>query len=67
MLVRFVAIALIGLAVADFALYWLVCNHRNAPLEILPCAGKSLPFLVGVVMLVKSRALAEWVSEKLDL
>jgi hypothetical protein len=28
---------------------------------------KFLPFLAGVVMLVKSKALAEWLSDKLDL
>jgi len=36
-------------------------------MEILPCVTKSLPLLAGVVMLIKSRALAEWLSDKLDL
>ena len=67
MLVRFIAIALMGWAVAEFALYWVVCHHKNLPVEIFPCVVKSLPFFAGVVMLFKSRALAEWVSDKLDL
>jgi len=67
MLIRFVAAALIGWAVCELVLYWVVCQHKNEPMEILPCVTKSLPLLAGVVMLIKSRALAEWLSDKLDL
>jgi hypothetical protein len=67
MLVRFTAAALIGWALAELVLYLAVCHHKNEPVEILPCVVKSLPFLAGVVMLIKARALAEWLSDKLDL
>jgi len=67
MLVRFVAAALIGWALAELALYLVICHHKNVPVEIVPCIVKALPFLVGVVMLFKSRALAEWLSDRLDL
>ena len=67
MLVRFVAAALIGWTLADLALYWAVCNHKNVPMEVVPCVVKSLPLLVGVAVLVKSKTLAEWISDKLDL
>ena len=67
MLVRFIAAALIGWTVCELVLYWVVCSHKNVPVEIFPCVVKSLPFLAGVVMLIKSRALAEWLSDKLDL
>ena len=67
MLVRFVAAALIGWALAELALYLVVCHQKNAQVEILPCAVKTLPFLAGVVMLFKARALAEWLSDRLDL
>jgi len=67
MLVRFVAIALAGWAVAELALYWVVCHHANTPVEIGPCIIKSLPLLAGLVVLTKARPLAEWVSDKLDL
>ena len=67
MLVRFLALGLIGWAVAELSLYWLVCDHNHQPLAIFPCLVKSLPFVAGVVMLIKSRALAEWISEQLDL
>jgi len=67
MLVRFIAIALMGWAVAELALYLVVRHHQDQPVEIVPCVVKSLPLLVGVVMLFKSRSLAEWLSDKLDL
>jgi hypothetical protein len=37
------------------------------PIEILPCVTRCLPFLGGLVMLIKARAIAAWVAEKLDL
>ncbi len=67
MLVRFTAAALIGWALAELALYVTLCHHNNVPVEIIPCVTKSLPAVAGVVMLVKARAIAEWLSDKLDL
>jgi hypothetical protein len=67
MLVRFVAAVLIGWAIVDFVLYWVVCSHKNVPVEIFPCVVKSLPFVAGVAALIKSKSLAEWLSDKLDL
>ena len=67
MLVRIVGVALLGWALAELSLYVAVNHHKNLPVEIIPCVMKSLPFLAGVVVLVKSRSLAEWISDKLDL
>lgn len=66
MLVRFVAAALIGWAVADVALYWVVCRHNDRPVETLDLFLRSLPLIAGVGLLVKARALAEWISSLLD-
>lgn len=66
MLVRIIAVALIGWAVADMALYWVVCNHNNQSIEVLKMVLKSLPLLAGIICLIKSKALAEWVSSFLD-
>jgi hypothetical protein len=66
MLVRFIAVALIGWSCAEIALYVVLCRHRVLPIEILPCVIRSLPFLAGVVILIKARPIAEWVAEKLD-
>jgi hypothetical protein len=66
MLVRFLALALMGWSVAEFALYWVVSEHNHTAFEVLPCVEKTLPLLLGVVMLIKARALAEWIADKLD-
>lgn len=67
MLVRIVAAALIGWAVMDLALYWVVCSHNDKPVQIFTCVLKALPLLIGAVMLIRAKSLAEWVSDKLDL
>ena len=67
MLVRFIAAALIGWTLAELALYFAICHHKNEPVEIIPCVIKSLPFLAGLVVLIKARSLAEWISDRLDL
>ena len=66
MLVRIIALALIGWAVAELAVYYAYCHNQKLPLEILPIVVKSLPFIAGVVILIKSKSLAEWVSDLLD-
>jgi len=66
MLIRVVAAALIGWAVADIALYCVLRQHKNLPVEIIPCILKSISGVLGVVCLIKSKAIAEWISEKLD-
>ncbi|MGH7991793.1 MAG: hypothetical protein ACREDS_16580, partial [Limisphaerales bacterium] len=54
MLVRFVAVCLIGWAIVDIALYCVLCEHKNVPIEILPCVLKSIPAIVGIAALIKS-------------
>ena len=67
MLVRIIAAAMMGWAVVDLTLYWVVQSHNNQPLAAFPCITKSLPFLAGIVVLIKARSLADWISDKLDL
>ena len=67
MLVRFVAAGLIGWALIELALYVVICRQKSLPVEIFPCLIKSIPLLAGMVVLVKSHAIAEWIAEKLDL
>ena len=67
MLVRFIAVALIGWAMVDLALYVVICRHKDLPVAVLPCVLKSLPFIAGILILAKARAISEWVAEQLDL
>lgn len=66
MLVRFVAAALVGWTVVDLALYWLVSQHNHTSFSALGCVFKSIPAVLGIGMFIKARALAEWISNKLD-
>jgi hypothetical protein len=66
MLVRIIAATLIGWTMVDLGLYFAICQHDQVPMRLIPCLLKSLPLLAGVIALIKSKALAEWVSSRLD-
>jgi hypothetical protein len=66
MLVRFIATALIGWTIVELVLYWAVCDHNHTAMQALPCILKSVPLLLGITVLIKAKALAEWISNILD-
>jgi hypothetical protein len=66
MLVRLIATALIGWTAVELALDWLVCDHKHVPMKAIPVGAKSLPLAIGLVLLIKSKAVAQWISDKLD-
>jgi hypothetical protein len=66
MLVRFIAAALIGWTFVDLALYWVISRHNHTAMETFPCILKSIPAVLGIAMLIKARAVAQWISDKLD-
>ena len=66
MLVRFVAVALIGFSLAEIALASALVLHANQAVGVLVWLGKSLPGVAGLVMLFKARTLAQWLADWLD-
>jgi len=40
--------------------------EQVAPVKVLPVVLNSVPLLAGVVALAKSKAIADWISEKLE-
>ncbi len=69
MLVRFIAVALIGWSMVDFGLDW--AGHHYSPqthseLKLPGMIEDSVPALLGLVVLIKAKALAEWISNALD-
>ena len=66
MLIRFIAAALVGWALVDVTLYLVVARHKELPVEVLPCVVKSIPAVAGILLLIKARAIAEWLAEKFD-
>lgn len=66
MLVRFIAIALIGVSLVEFALYYVISQHNQTPMQAVPCMLKSIPAVLGIAGLIRSRPLAEWLAELFD-
>jgi len=65
MLVRFIAASLMGMSIVELALYGVEYKFRHAPVNILLSAVWIVAFLVGVTMLIKAKAIAEWLSDRL--
>jgi hypothetical protein len=66
MLVRFIAVALMGISVVELVLYWLESDAHHTPLQTSRSVLLAVPFVLGVVILIKARAVAEWISDKFD-
>jgi hypothetical protein len=66
MLVRFVALALIGLGIIVLSLYWIQSSTHHAPLRAVDFVLPAVLLVLGIVFLIKAGALATWVSNKLD-
>jgi hypothetical protein len=67
MLVRFVAVAVIGVSLLMAGLYLADNLVHHVAIEKVHCALLTVPLVVGIAMLVRSKAVAEWLSEKLDM
>ncbi|HTR40679.1 MAG TPA: hypothetical protein VMH87_03610 [Pseudomonadales bacterium] len=74
-LVRLIACCLIVLGVLDAGLYFTEYLHvfsssghkePSQPLNILRIILDSLPIIAGIVVFIKSRAIAEWLSELIE-
>ena len=66
MLVRFVAVAVIGVSLLMEGLYVADSLVHHVPVGKAHCALLTIPAVLGVVILARSRPVAEWLSEKLD-
>ena len=66
MLVRFVAVAVIGVSLLEVSLYVAGNLVHHLPVGMVHCALLTVPLVVGIAMLARSKAVAEWLSDKLD-
>ena len=64
--VRFSATALIGLSLLEEGLYAGECFIHHQLFQILHGLYLALPFILGIVGFVQARAIADWISNKLD-
>ena len=66
MLVYFIAIGLIGLSVLELGLYGGECHVHHQPVQVFHAVLLFIPLVLGIVVLVRARAVAEWISNKFD-
>jgi hypothetical protein len=66
MLVRFIAVALIGFGVIELSLSWLENSSQHTPMRVFDFTLPAILFLPGVAILIKAGSIAEWISNKLD-
>ena len=66
MLVRFIAMALIGLGVIELSLSWLESSAHHVSMRIFDFVLPVILFVLGVAVFIKAGSLAEWISNKLD-
>jgi hypothetical protein len=68
MFVRLVAACFMVVGLLDTGLYLKQCFEPKhpAPVKILPIVLNSIPFVIGVVILVQAKAIANRISDKLE-
>ena len=66
MFVRFVAACLMGMSVVELGLYWVEYKFRNTPVNIFLSGLWIILFFIGVAVLIKAKAIAEWISDRLE-
>jgi hypothetical protein len=66
--VRLVAACFMVVGLLDTGLYLTQCFEPKhpAPVKALPIVLNSIPFVIGVVILIKAKAVANWISDKLE-
>ena len=66
MLVRFVAVAVIGLSLLEVGLYVAGKLVHHLAVGTVHCMLLVLPLALGIVILAKAKAVAEWLADKLE-
>jgi hypothetical protein len=68
-LVWCVAVSLIVISILEIGLYVAQCYEPQHPasMTVFPFVLKSIPAALGVVMFIKAKSIAEWISDKLEL
>jgi hypothetical protein len=64
--VRFFAACCMGMSVVELSLYWAEYKFRQMPVNAFFSALWVVLFLAGIVTLIKAKAVANWISDKLE-
>ena len=68
MLVRLIAACVMVVGLLDTGLYLTQClaSKQPVPVKILPIVLNSIPFVIGIILLIKARAIAEWINDQIE-
>ena len=68
MLVRLVAACVMVIGLLDTGLYLTQClaSKHPVPVKILPIVFNSIPFVIGIVILIRAKAIGNWIANKLE-
>jgi|SRR5581483_666536 len=66
MLVCLVAVGFLIVGGMNVAAYWFKCRHDHVSLKVWRCLYLSIPLVIGLVLLVKSTALARRLEQLLE-
>jgi len=68
MLVRLIGVLLVVASILELGLYWAKCAFVKppVPVEVIPCLLRLIPAAMGLLVLIKAKTLAEWLSNLLD-
>lgn len=67
-LVRLVAVCVIIIGLLDVGLYLTQCfepKHRT-PVKVVPIIWNSIPTVIGIIVLIRAKAISEWVADKFE-
>ena len=67
-LVRLIGVMLVVATILELGLYWAKCSvpaHR-VPVELVPVLLRLIPAVLGIILLIKARAVADWLSDFLE-
>ena len=65
-LVYFTAIGLVGLSVLELGLYGGETFVRHLPIRVFHVVVLGFPLVLGIIILARARAIAEWISNRFD-
>lgn len=68
-LVRLIGVLCVVITILELGLYWARCSipgHRQ-PVQLSPVLLRLIPAAAGLLLLARARAIAEWISNILDL
>jgi len=66
--IRLVAACFMVIGLLDTGLYLTQCYapKNPAPVKALPMALNLIPFVIGVAILIRAKAIAHWIADKLE-